>query len=120
MAPQPNGLASHGVQHPHQHALSAMVIGMGPAGMGAALSLTALGFRVHVVERDTLTDQGAGAASTPSQVCATQLLAALQKLLNRLLHDHKSIFRVREWCCQKSASAASRSARQASADPLTV
>ena len=48
-----------------------MVVGMGPAGMGAALSLTALGFRVHVVERDNLTDHGAGAASTPSQVCTS-------------------------------------------------
>ena len=68
MAPQPNGLVPAGHHH-HHGPLSAVVIGMGPAGMGAALSLTALGFRVHVVERDNLTDQGAGAASTPSQVC---------------------------------------------------
>ena len=63
----PSGDPQHGVHHPSDP-LSAVIIGMGPAGLGAALGLTALGFRVHVVERDTLLDAGTDAAPTPSQV----------------------------------------------------
>lgn len=86
MTPQPNGHAHRGGHHHlHHDPLSAVVIGMGPAGMGAALSLTALGFRVHVVERDNLTDQGAGAASTPSQVCSPVSFTSLQWLLVQIL-----------------------------------
>ncbi len=66
---QPPSGDHHFVHHPRDP-LSAVIIGMGPAGLGAALSLTKLGFRVHVVERDTLRDAGADPAPTPSQVCA--------------------------------------------------
>ena len=62
----PSGDPHHGF-HPGDP-LSAVIIGMGPAGLGAALSLTALGFRVHVIERDTLLDAGTDSAPTPSQV----------------------------------------------------
>ena len=65
--PPANGHVHHSGHNPRDP-LSAVIVGMGPAGLGAALSLTALGFRVHVVERDTLLDAGAGTALTPSQV----------------------------------------------------
>ena len=82
ITPQPEGAAQHGVHHPRDP-LSAVIIGMGPAGLGAALSLTALGFRVHVVERDTLLDAGGGGAPTPSQVRAvsSRCSAALPPVL---------------------------------------
>ncbi len=72
----PSSDHQHFVHHPRDP-LSAVIIGMGPAGLGAALSLTKLGFRVHVVERDTLRDAGADPAPTPSQVRRRLLTLAI-------------------------------------------